>query len=102
MKKFAAIMMSALIGLPSLGNVALAQDRAPARKIEQQVPAKPPVKKQQWKKGGKYTGKGSRVSDHRRHNLKAPRKGYRWVRDGDDFLLVAIATGVIASIVTDR
>lgn len=102
MKKLAAIMMAALIGLPALGNVALAQDRAPARKIEQQAPAKHQVRKQQWKKGGKYTGKGSRVADHRRHNLKTPPKGYRWVRDGNDFLLVAIATGVIASVVTGR
>ncbi|MBE0693267.1 MAG: RcnB family protein, partial [Aquamicrobium sp.] len=49
-----------------------------------------------------YSGKGTRVSDHRRHNLKAPPKGHRWVRDGNDFLLVAVATGVIASIVTGR
>lgn len=39
------------------------------------------------------------VSDWRSHNLRQPPRGYNWVRsDNGDFLLVAIATGVITSI----
>lgn len=93
MRKLAAIIMSALIGLTPMGGVAMAQNKAPAKKTEQQV------KKQQWKKGGKYSGRGSNVSNHSRYKLQAPPKGHRWVRDGNDFLLVATATGVIASVV---
>jgi Ni/Co efflux regulator RcnB len=35
------------------------------------------------------------VTDWRGHHLSAPPRGYHWVRTGDDFVLVAIATGVI-------
>ncbi|MCV2360553.1 RcnB family protein [Paucibacter sp. TC2R-5] len=35
------------------------------------------------------------VQDWRAHQLYAPPRGYHWVQSGDDYLLVAIATGVI-------
>jgi Ni/Co efflux regulator RcnB len=38
------------------------------------------------------------VSDWRGHHLSAPPRGYQWVQTGDDFVLAAIATGVIASV----
>jgi Ni/Co efflux regulator RcnB len=39
------------------------------------------------------------VTDWRRDRLRPPPRGYHWVRsDNGDFLLVAIASGVIASI----
>lgn len=39
------------------------------------------------------------VSDWRSENLREPPRGYNWVRsDNGDFLLVAITTGVITSI----
>jgi len=41
-----------------------------------------------------------REVDFREHHLRPPRRGYHWVEDDDgDFLLVAIATGVIASVI---
>ena len=40
------------------------------------------------------------VNDWRGNRLPPPRSGYRWVRsDNGDFLMVAITTGVIASII---
>ncbi|MEO0033657.1 MAG: hypothetical protein RIS94_3415 [Pseudomonadota bacterium] len=40
------------------------------------------------------------VVSYRSHrHLSAPPRGYRWVRSGDDALLVAIRTGVIRSVV---
>lgn len=40
------------------------------------------------------------VSDYRTHHLKKPKRGYHWVHsDNGDFLLVAISTGIIASII---
>lgn len=36
--------------------------------------------------------------DHRNYGLRAPRRGYRYVRVGSDLLLVAIATGVIVDV----
>lgn len=107
MKKLIVLSTAALMALsPTLGS-AQAQSHSPSgAHIEQQVKkpqaARQQAKKRQWKKGAKYNGNGSRISDHRRHNLKAPPKGHRWVRDGNDFLLVAIGSGIITSIVTGR
>jgi Ni/Co efflux regulator RcnB len=35
------------------------------------------------------------VDDWRAHNLSAPPRGYHWVQTGGDYVLVAIATGII-------
>lgn len=56
-----------------------------------------------YKKGGAvpadYRGNQYVVSDWHSRNLSAPPRGYNWVRsDNGDFLLVAITTGVITSI----
>jgi Ni/Co efflux regulator RcnB len=38
------------------------------------------------------------VDDWRGHRLTAPPRGYHWVQTGGDYVLVAVATGIIASI----
>ena len=38
------------------------------------------------------------VNDWRRHRLSAPPHGHHWVQSGDDYVLIAIATGVIAQL----
>lgn len=57
-----------------------------------------------YKKGGRlpqsYRGRQYVVSDWRGAHLRPPPRGYHWVRsDNGDFLLVAITTGVISSII---
>jgi Ni/Co efflux regulator RcnB len=42
------------------------------------------------------------VDDWRSHNLGAPPRGYHWVQSGGDFILVAIATGVILQLLLGR
>ena len=42
------------------------------------------------------------VNDWRSHRLSAPPRGHYWVQNGADYLLVAIATGVIAQIIMSR
>jgi len=60
---------------------------------------------QSWyKQGGRlppgYRGGHYVVSDWRGNHLPPPRRGYHWVRSDDgDFVMVAITTGVIASII---
>lgn len=39
------------------------------------------------------------VNDWRGHRLSAPPRGYHWVQNGGDYLLVAIASGVIAQLI---
>jgi Ni/Co efflux regulator RcnB len=53
-----------------------------------------------YKRGGyvpeEYRGGRYVVNDWHRENLREPPRGYRWVRsDNGDFLLIAVATGVI-------
>jgi Ni/Co efflux regulator RcnB len=57
-----------------------------------------------YKKGGhlppSYRGSRYVVTDWHHSHLRQPPRGYHWVRsDNGDFLLVAITTGVIASII---
>ena len=57
-----------------------------------------------YKKGGhmptEYRGGSYAVTDWQSEHLSAPPRGYHYVRsDNGDFILVAITTGVIASII---
>ena len=38
------------------------------------------------------------VDDWRGHHLSAPPRGYHWVQTGSDYVLIAIATGIIAQL----
>lgn len=56
-----------------------------------------------YKKGGRmpseYRGRTYVVTDWHSDHLRAPPRGYHWVRsDNGDFLLVAITTGIIADL----
>jgi Ni/Co efflux regulator RcnB len=42
------------------------------------------------------------VDDWRGHRLSAPPRGYHWVQAGGDYVLAAIATGVIVSIMLNH
>jgi Ni/Co efflux regulator RcnB len=39
------------------------------------------------------------VYDYHHHHLRRPPRGYHWVRADNDFLLVAIASGIIADVI---
>lgn len=54
-----------------------------------------------WERGRRYDGRVVIVNDYRTRHLREPPRGYHWVRaDNNDLLLIAIATGVIADIVS--
>jgi len=42
------------------------------------------------------------VDDWRGHHLSAPPRGYHWVQSGSDYILIAIATGIIAQLLLGR
>lgn len=56
-----------------------------------------------WAKGqrldARYRGNGYYVSDYRRYGLRQPPRGYRWQRVDNQYLLTAVATGLIASVI---
>jgi Ni/Co efflux regulator RcnB len=42
------------------------------------------------------------VDDWRGHHLSAPPRGYHWVQTGADYVLVAVATGIIAQVLLNQ
>lgn len=57
----------------------------------------------QWHRGDRlpaqYRGRGYVVNDWHARRLNAPPRGYQWVGVGGDFVLAAVATGLIAQII---
>jgi Ni/Co efflux regulator RcnB len=49
-----------------------------------------------------YRGRQYVVNDWRGHHLNAPPRGYQWVQNGGDYILVAIATGVILQLLLNN
>lgn len=48
-----------------------------------------------WERGHRYGGPRYYVNNWDYYHLRRPPYGYRWVRADNDFLLVAVATGII-------
>ncbi|MDF3982587.1 RcnB family protein [Luteibacter sp. PPL201] len=51
-----------------------------------------------WERGHRYYGQRVVINDYGYYRLRPPPRGSYWVRDNSDFLLVAIATGVILDV----
>ena len=60
------------------------------------------VRHEEWKKGyhmrSEDWGRGERV-DYRTYHLSAPPRGYEWREVDGNYVLAAVATGVIASVI---
>lgn len=60
------------------------------------------VKHEEWKKGASMRHedwqRAQRV-DYHEHHLRAPPRGYEWREVDGNYVLAAVATGVIASVV---
>ena len=57
----------------------------------------------QWRKGERFDYRQARdyrvVNDYRAYRLTPPPRGYHYVRSGNDVVLVALTTGIIAGII---
>ncbi len=109
---FIALIASSFLATP----MAFAQSHKPhqqtettiIRKVEKDHHRKKPVveNKRRWSKGHKLSRSERRqiVSEreYRRYRLAKPPRGQQWVRVNNDFLLVGITSGIIASIVAGR
>jgi len=62
------------------------------------------VRHDEWHKGAKINhddwNRGEQV-DWRAHHLQAPRAGYEWREVDGNFVLAAVATGLIATAIVD-
>lgn len=62
------------------------------------------VRHDEWKKGAALQKedweRGERV-DYHQHHLRTPPRGYEWREVDGNFVLAAIATGVVATVIAD-
>jgi Ni/Co efflux regulator RcnB len=60
----------------------------------------------EWRRGGhvpyEYRSRQYVVDDWRSHRLHAPPRGYHWVQVGNDYVLVAVASGIIAQLILSQ
>jgi Ni/Co efflux regulator RcnB len=54
----------------------------------------------QWHNGDRYNGARHQV-DWRSHHLRQPPNGYEWVQNGNDYVLIAIGSGIVAGIIAN-
>ncbi len=77
------------------------QDRRELRQDRRQV--RNDRQARRWRQGERlpaaYRGGDYYVSDWRSRRLRAPPRGYRWVRRDNDYLLIGATTGLIASVI---
>ncbi|MCO5092099.1 RcnB family protein [Bosea sp. (in: a-proteobacteria)] len=79
--------------------------RGPVHMQKHMAPQKAPVmKKHRWARGHALPSQYRRsyVSDYRRHHLRAPGPGQRWVRVDNQFILINSITGMIAALAAAR
>ena len=55
----------------------------------------------QWHHGDHYNGSRYVINNFGYYNLQQPPYGYEWVQDGDQFVLIAIASGIITDIIVN-
>jgi len=53
----------------------------------------------QWHHGDHYTDSRHYVTNYNYDHLSPPPAGYQWVQDGSQFVLIAVASGIIASVI---
>jgi len=61
-------------------------------------------KRHQWRKGHRLQDwqRRAHLRDYHRYGLHRPGKGQHWVRIGNDYLLISIATGIILGMAAAR
>ena len=92
MKRIATL--AALLAIASLAGVAQAQPRFDHGHSN--------YPHHNWRQGGHIAksdwGRGSRI-DYRSHHLRRPPRGYEWRQVDGNYVLAAVATGLIASVI---
>ena len=101
-KTLSSMLLVAALAVPA---IAMAQDRDDHRDQHQTMPQRADQGRgagpdHAFYRGGRlpasYRDHRYVVSDWRGHHLSPPPRGYHWVQVNGDFVLAAVATGVIA------
>ncbi|MFC5384590.1 RcnB family protein [Aquamicrobium segne] len=61
-------------------------------------------KRHDWKRGQRYSDwrRHAPVRDYHRYGLKRPGPGQQWIKVDNDYLLLSLATGLIAGVIAAR
>lgn len=107
MRKFTATLLAAALIAPVIATPAVAapghsQSQSHLQKQHQQAGHQQSGKGPQFRKGEKFVRNRAthyQVVDYRKYrNVKAPPKGYHYVRSGNDMLLVGVTSGIVAAV----
>ena len=109
MKNLSKILLAAVAASVLFAPLANAQPRYDDRRpghhhIEKKRQFHKAPSRHHWKKGQRMSDWKRRpaVRDYQRHGLRKPARGQQWVKVDNDYLLVSIASGLIAGIVAAR
>ena len=85
---------------PNYGRPRIAPPRAAAHMPSSYDPERPG--RSGWRRGERLppSFRGDIVSDYARYHLRRPPRGFAWYRDADDYVLAAMATGVIFDVIS--
>ncbi len=67
----------------------------------QPSPRQDQVSSHHWQHGQHYNGSRRVVSNWQYYHLRQPPHGYEWVQDGSQFVLIAVASGIIADVIAN-
>lgn len=116
MKKFVLATVAASVALaPALAAAAPAPQHrqtvrhvvktGPNRVVQRTVIRTPQPRYRSWQRGQRFDRRYARnytvIRDTHRYRLRTPPRGYQWVRSNNDAVLVAITSGIIASVLAN-
>ena len=104
LKTLASLLLVAAVAVPA---ISMAQEeKHDDRRTEQRHDERGAGPDHSWHKGDRvpaeYRDKRYEVSDWKSHNLRQPPSGYHWVNVNGDYVLAAVATGVIADLLLNN
>ncbi|WEX09775.1 RcnB family protein [Chelativorans sp. AA-79] len=112
MKLISRALLAALAVSIAAVPMAQARDNGPRHNQHDVRPVKPRTHlPQRYEKPRHHWAKGQRIADWKRrtavrdwhrHGLKRPGRGQQWVKIDNEYLLISIATGIVAGIAAGR
>ncbi|MBK3745373.1 hypothetical protein G3A39_40110 [Paraburkholderia aspalathi] len=80
------------------------QPKKPAYQAPKRHQAQKPPMQRKWAKGHKVQDWKKRppVRDYHRYGLKKPSRGQEWIKVDNNYLLITLATGLIAGVAAGR
>ncbi|KIP99127.1 membrane protein [Agrobacterium tumefaciens] len=103
MKKLFSILIAATILAAPVAQAQSRHDDRPGHRVERTVTTKKVIiKKHRWDRGQRLSAAERRQMidrrDYRRHSLREPGRGQRWVRVNNQYLLINTSNGLIISL----